>query len=694
METKTRAVGHGDGGKERSSVRQERPGIWSVLASWLAEPVGVEVDLTKDIILSLITPRVMVTTVYQITDATGRSDDGRDSVATPREATVAHQGEGDVKGTAGHSRGRAVRRVARSSRKVKRSASEKTTAGASMTRRKRQKRKADVSDEVEGDCRPQPKRKAPAGPPPVALIYRDVVAGERVLVNYIPDDPCPWESPDGKKLSAYPKSLCTMGGDAHFGLCIEAGDARHVQPSGPAETSRPDDDVDVDLKFLCFASSLSLISYRLLSADQSEESSTEPQQPIQTETGGMSLPVPSNPRRHVVYVKSGLSSGDEVFLFVVEGCHDANRQTTILQAKMSDCQRIASEGTSHLVFATLSLTTPTNLQTKCSGKLKGVTPSDVTFCSSYRQDFHTRTLLSQVASELTMWLDNQERVLSNAKDTGDDTCRFSNPKATGDDTCRFSNPKATGDDTCRFSNPKDTGDDTCRFSNPKDTGDDTCRFSNPKDTGDDTCRLNFSNPKATGDDTCRFSNPKDTGDDTCRFSNPKDTGDDTCRFSNPKAIDDDTCSFSSRTATGDDTCRFSNPRDTGDDTCRFSNPKDTGDDTCRFSNPKAIDDDTCSFSSPTATGDDACGFSNPKAIDDDTCSFSSPKATGDDTCRFSYPRATGDDTCRFSNPKATGDDTCRFSNPKDTGDDIHFCPGSGPQLAPNGTSCDQSRPKE
>ncbi|KAI8519462.1 hypothetical protein Bbelb_027190 [Branchiostoma belcheri] len=237
METKTRAVGHGDGGKERSSVRQVRPGIWSVLASWFAEPVGVEVDHTES-----------HATVYQITDATGRSDDGRDSVATPREATVAHQGEGDVKGTAGHSRGRAVRRAARSSRKVKRSASEKTTAGASMTRRKRQKRKADVSDEVEGDCRPQPKRKAPAGPPPVALIYRDVVAGERVLVNYIPDDPCPWESPDGKKLSA--------------------------------------------------------------------------------------------------------------------------------------CQ-------------------------------KGVTPSDVdTFCISYRQyqDFHTRTLLSQVASELTMWLDNQERV--------------------------------------------------------------------------------------------------------------------------------------------------------------------------------------------------------------------------------------------------------------------------------------------
>ncbi|KAI8508211.1 hypothetical protein Bbelb_144510 [Branchiostoma belcheri] len=233
METRTRAVGQRDGGKERSSVRQERPGIWSVMASWLAEPVGVEVDHTES-----------HATASQIADTTGRTDDRRDSVATSREATVAHQGGGDVKGTAGHSRGRAVRRAARSSRKVKRSASEKTTAGASRARGKRQKREA---DEVEGDSRPQPKKTAPAGPPPVALIYRDVVAGERVLVNYIPDDPCPWESPDGKKLSA--------------------------------------------------------------------------------------------------------------------------------------CQ-------------------------------KGVTPSDVTFCSSYRQyqDFQTRRLLSQVASELTMWLDNQERV--------------------------------------------------------------------------------------------------------------------------------------------------------------------------------------------------------------------------------------------------------------------------------------------
>ncbi|XP_019640121.1 PREDICTED: uncharacterized protein LOC109481946 [Branchiostoma belcheri] len=243
METKTHLVGQGDGRKERSSVCQERPGIWSVMASWFAEPVGVEVDHTES-----------HATASQIAETTGRTDDRRDSVATPREATVAHQGEGDVKGTAGHSRGRAVRRAASSSRRAKRSASEKTTAGASNARRERQKRKA---DEVEGNCRPQPKRKAPAGPPPVtyrdprlsrvARIYRDVVAGERVLINYIPDDPCPWESPDGKKLSA--------------------------------------------------------------------------------------------------------------------------------------CQ-------------------------------KGVTPSDVTFCSSYRQyqDFQTRRLLSQVASELTMWLDNQERV--------------------------------------------------------------------------------------------------------------------------------------------------------------------------------------------------------------------------------------------------------------------------------------------
>ncbi|XP_078673969.1 uncharacterized protein LOC144912503 [Branchiostoma floridae x Branchiostoma belcheri] len=246
METKTRGLGQGDGGKERSSVRQERPGIWSVMASWLAEPVGVEVDHTES-----------HATASQIaeTTSTGRTDDRRDSVATPREATVAHQGEGDVKGTAGHSRSRAIRRAARSSRRAKRSASdhEKTTAGASKVRRKRQKRKA---DEIEGDSRPQPKRKAPVGPPPgtyrdprlsrVALIYRDVVAGETVLVNYIPDDPCPWESPDGEELSA--------------------------------------------------------------------------------------------------------------------------------------CQ-------------------------------EGATPSDVTFCSSYRQyqDFHTRRLLSEVASKLTMWLDNQER---------------------------------------------------------------------------------------------------------------------------------------------------------------------------------------------------------------------------------------------------------------------------------------------
>ncbi|KAI8489253.1 hypothetical protein Bbelb_329920 [Branchiostoma belcheri] len=244
METKTRGLGQGDGGKERSSVRQERPGIWSVMASWLAEPVGVEVDHTES-----------HATASQIAETTGRTDDRRDSVATPREATVAHQGEGDVKGTAGHSRSRAIRRAARSSRRAKRSASdhEKTTAGASKVRRKRQKRKA---DEIEGDSRPQPKRKAPAGPPPgtyrdprlsrVALIYRDVVAGETVLVNYMPDDPCPWESPDGEELSA--------------------------------------------------------------------------------------------------------------------------------------CQ-------------------------------EGATPSDVTFCSSYRQyqDFHTRRLLSEVASKLTMWLDNQER---------------------------------------------------------------------------------------------------------------------------------------------------------------------------------------------------------------------------------------------------------------------------------------------
>eukprot|EP00058_Branchiostoma_floridae_P021670 XP_002607160.1 hypothetical protein BRAFLDRAFT_118649 [Branchiostoma floridae] len=120
-----------------------------------------------------------------------------------------NSGEGDVKGTAGHSRGRVVRRAARLYRRARRAASEETAAGASKVRRKRQKRKV---EELEDDSRPQPKRKAPENPPPrtyfdprlsrVAPIYHDVVAGESVLVNYIADDPCPWESTNSVELSA------------------------------------------------------------------------------------------------------------------------------------------------------------------------------------------------------------------------------------------------------------------------------------------------------------------------------------------------------------------------------------------------------------------------------------------------------------------------------------------------------------
>eukprot|EP00058_Branchiostoma_floridae_P026978 XP_002612469.1 hypothetical protein BRAFLDRAFT_75415 [Branchiostoma floridae] len=198
METIVRDLGHGDGGKERSPVRLERPDVCCLVP----EPaLCVEVDHTGS-----------NATDSQHDEPTVRSDDRRVSVATLREAAeiVAHQGEGDVKGTAGHSHGRVVRRAARLYRRAKRAASETTTTGASKVRRKRQKRK--VEEEVEDDSRPQPKRKAPESPTPrtyydprlsrVAPIYQDVVAGERVLVNFIADDPCPWESTNSVELSA------------------------------------------------------------------------------------------------------------------------------------------------------------------------------------------------------------------------------------------------------------------------------------------------------------------------------------------------------------------------------------------------------------------------------------------------------------------------------------------------------------
>ncbi|XP_078607233.1 uncharacterized protein LOC144879537 [Branchiostoma floridae x Branchiostoma japonicum] len=198
METMVRDLGQGDGGKERSSVRLERPDVCCLVP----EPaLCVEVDHTGS-----------HATDSQHDEPTVRPDDRRVTVATLREAAeiVAHQGEGDVKGTAGHSRGRSVRRAARLYRRAKRAASETTTTGASKVRRKRQKRK--VEEEIEDDSRPQPKRKAPESLTPrtyydprlsrVAPIYHDVVAGERVLVNYIADDPCPWESTNSVKLSA------------------------------------------------------------------------------------------------------------------------------------------------------------------------------------------------------------------------------------------------------------------------------------------------------------------------------------------------------------------------------------------------------------------------------------------------------------------------------------------------------------
>ncbi|XP_019638767.1 PREDICTED: uncharacterized protein LOC109480878 [Branchiostoma belcheri] len=40
-----------------------------------------------------------------------------------------------------------------------------------------------------------------------ALIYHDVIAGERVLINYLPDDICKWESTDDVELSACQKGV-------------------------------------------------------------------------------------------------------------------------------------------------------------------------------------------------------------------------------------------------------------------------------------------------------------------------------------------------------------------------------------------------------------------------------------------------------------------------------------------------------
>ncbi|XP_066289369.1 uncharacterized protein [Branchiostoma lanceolatum] len=195
-ETKRQDLGQGDGGKESSSVRLERPAV----RCQFPEPAGVETD-----------PTGSHATVPVNDEPTGWTDDRRVSVATLREAAekiVAHQGGGDVKGTAGHIHGRIVRRAARLCRRVKRAASEKETAGSSKVS-SGQKRKV---DEVEDDSRPQPKRKAPESPPHrpycdprlsrVAPIYPDVVAGEGVLVNHIADDPCPWESTNDVELSA------------------------------------------------------------------------------------------------------------------------------------------------------------------------------------------------------------------------------------------------------------------------------------------------------------------------------------------------------------------------------------------------------------------------------------------------------------------------------------------------------------
>ncbi|XP_035681696.1 uncharacterized protein LOC118419437 [Branchiostoma floridae] len=225
----------------RLKSSKERPGIFEVLTSLC--PVRVELDPTQS---------------HDTGTEDGRrlkwSQERRVSVAKKlntvlRAATEkivanakAKQKNGDVNGLTGDTQGRIVRRAARPSRRVKQTASRKASAtGDSKARRKPQKRNADESeadsrrqpqkrkasaaadsksrgkpqkrkaDESEADSRRQQQKKrktqkAPEGAPPgtyydprlsrVAPIYHDVVAGEKVLVNYIADDPCPWESPD------------------------------------------------------------------------------------------------------------------------------------------------------------------------------------------------------------------------------------------------------------------------------------------------------------------------------------------------------------------------------------------------------------------------------------------------------------------------------------------------------------------
>ncbi|XP_078603375.1 uncharacterized protein LOC144877340 [Branchiostoma floridae x Branchiostoma japonicum] len=184
----------------RLKSSKERPGVFEVLAPLC--PVRVELDPTQS---------------HDTGTEDGRrlkwSQERRVSVAKKLNTVLRAATEKIVANTKaqqknGDTQGRIVRRAARPSRRVKQTASRKASAAAeSKVRRKPQKRKA---DESQADSRRQQKKrktqKAPEGAPPgtyydprlsrVAPIYHDVVAGERVLVNYIVDDPCPWESPD------------------------------------------------------------------------------------------------------------------------------------------------------------------------------------------------------------------------------------------------------------------------------------------------------------------------------------------------------------------------------------------------------------------------------------------------------------------------------------------------------------------
>ncbi|XP_066287691.1 uncharacterized protein [Branchiostoma lanceolatum] len=202
----------GDEKEEGRLARAERPGIFDVLTS--LGPVGVELDHTEG-------------HGHDTGPENGSrlkwSKERRVSVARKLNAVLraatekivanarAQRENSDVKGTTGDSRGRFVRRAARPSRRATQAALGTSAAGAPKARRKPQKRKA---DENEADSRPQTKKrktqKLSEGAPPgtyynprlsrVAPIYQDVVAGERVLVNYIVDDPCPWEAPDDQEI--------------------------------------------------------------------------------------------------------------------------------------------------------------------------------------------------------------------------------------------------------------------------------------------------------------------------------------------------------------------------------------------------------------------------------------------------------------------------------------------------------------